>query len=284
MDDLQGFVSDDNLAYAPLRALGWEVEAVPWRRPLAAWEQYDVVVIRSTWDYHLVPEEFLAVLRQIQQAGARLENSFDLVQWNIRKTYLRDLAQRGVLSVPTVWGTELGPVDERTILECLGTDQVILKPVIGANAANAYRLSRGSTAWSEAVQTFAERDYLAQPFLGDVLREGEYSLIYFNGRLSHCILKTPLAHDFRVQEEHGGTIRAVAASSALVQAGERVLAAVRQVPLYARVDLVRMERSFGLMELELIEPSLYLRMDVNAPERFARALDSRMAGEWASSQ
>jgi glutathione synthase/RimK-type ligase-like ATP-grasp enzyme len=152
----------------------------------------------------------------------------------------------------------------------------VLKPVVGANACSAFRLTRGSAAWSEALQAFAQQDYLAQPFLENVVREGEYSLIFFNGGLSHCILKTPLATDFRVQEEHGGTIRAIAASSELIRAGEQVMVAIGQVPLNARVDLVRMpEGSFGLMELELIEPSLYLRMDATAAEQFAKALDLR---------
>ena len=125
---------------------------------------------------------------------------------------------------------------------------------------------------------------MAQPFLSHVITEGEFSLSYFNGKLSHTILKTPKADDFRVQEEHGGVIRAVEAESELREAGEIALRALDSVPLYARADFVRANhgRGFWLMELELIEPSLYLRMDAEAPERFARALHERASGTGAA--
>jgi glutathione synthase/RimK-type ligase-like ATP-grasp enzyme len=276
MDCLDGFVTDDDLAYAPLSALGWEVQLVPWRQPVA-WDELDVVVIRSTWDYQQAPAAFLAVLEQIQRSRACLENSLPLVRWNMEKTYLRDLQRRGVCIVPTVWGSDLGPVNEQAILARLGADEVVLKPVVGANADHTYRLRRGAAGWGEAAAALTPRGYLAQPFVPSVVAEGEYSLFYFGGALSHAVLKTPRSEDFRVQEEHGGTIRAVAASPDLESAGGRVMAALGQVPLYARVDIVRLEDgAFGLMELELIEPSLYLRMDPGAPERFARALDQRV--------
>jgi glutathione synthase/RimK-type ligase-like ATP-grasp enzyme len=277
MDNLAGFVSDDALAHAPLRALGWEVAAVPWRRPAVDWGRFEAVVIRTTWDYQNDPEAFVAVLEQVQRSGAHLENPLELVRWNLAKTYLGDLARRGVPIVPTVWGSDLGAVDERAILGLLGTDEVVLKPVVGANADHTYRLQRGAAAWSEAAAAFRYRAYLAQPFLPSVVAEGESSLFYFGGELSHAVQKTPQAGDFRVQEEHGATIRAVAASPQLVRAGQRALAAVSPVPLYARIDLVRLgDGGYGLMELELIEPSLYLRMDPGAAQRFARALDQRI--------
>ena len=120
---------------------------------------------------------------------------------------------------------------------------------------------------------------MVQPFLSHVITEGEFSLFYFNGKLSHAILKTPKAHDFRVQEEHGGVIRAVEAESELREAGDTALRALDSVPLYARADFVRANHGggFWLMELELIEPSLYLRMDAEAPERFAQALHERVS-------
>jgi hypothetical protein len=280
MDNLAGFVSDDALAYAPLRALGWAVEAVPWRRPAVNWGQFEAVVIRTTWDYQNDPEAFVTVLEQVQRSGAHLENPLELVRWNLAKTYLGDLARRGVLTVPTVWGADLGPVDERAILRLLGTDEVVVKPVVGANADHTYRLRRGSAAWSEAAAAFQRRAYLAQPFLPGVVAEGEYSLFFFGGDLSHAVLKTPRAGDFRVQEEHGAAIRAVAASDGMLRAGERALAALGRLPLYARVDLVRLgDGNYGLMELELIEPSLYLRMDPGAAQRFARAFDQRLRRE-----
>jgi hypothetical protein len=276
MKRLDGFVCDDELACAPLRTLGWNVELVPWRRPGIDWGGFDAVVIRSTWDYQNDPEAFISVLEKVERSDTHLENALDLVRWNMNKTYLRDLERRGVHIVPTVWGTDLGPVEERVILGLLDTEEVVLKPQIGANADHTYRLTRGSSAWSDATVAFEHQGYLAQPFVPSIVAEGEYSLFFFNRELSHAVLKTPKPQDFRVQEEHGGIISAVAASRELVIAGEQVMAAIGQVPLYARADFVRLEGGgHALMELELIEPALYLRMDEGAPWRFARALDKR---------
>jgi hypothetical protein len=278
MDSLDGYISEgDEVAYAPLRTLGWEVEAVPWRRQGVDWGRFDAVVIRTTWDYHEAPEAFVSVLEQVKRSGTPLENALDLVLWNMNKTYLRDLERRGITIVPTIWGSDIGPVDQQTILRCLGTDEVVLKPMIGASAYHTYRLKRGSATWSEAISVFEHQEYLAQPFIASVVEEGEYSLFFFGGEYSHAVLKTPQCLDFRVQEEHGGIIRATVASRELVSAGARVMAAIGQTPLYARVDLVPLTNAgYGLMELELIEPALYLRMDIGAPERFAYALDKRL--------
>ena len=118
---------------------------------------------------------------------------------------------------------------------------------------------------------------MAQPFLDAIPVEGEFSLFYFNGEHSHTTLKRPKVADFRVQEEHGGSSVATEAEPALLTAGDRVLRSLGEVPLYARADFVRANggHDFWLMELELIEPSLYLRLDPEAPERFAKALNER---------
>jgi glutathione synthase/RimK-type ligase-like ATP-grasp enzyme len=275
MESLDGYISEgDEVAYEPLRDLGWHVEAVPWRRPDVDWGGFDAVVIRTTWDYHQEPKAFISMLDQVKRSGTPLENAFDLVLWNMNKTYLRDLERKGVPIVPTSWSSDLGPVNEETILQRLGTDDVVLKPVIGASAYLTFRLYPGSAAWREAAEAFHHREYLAQPFIPSIVENGEYSLFFFGGLYSHTVLKTPQSHDFRVQEEHGGIIRAAIATHELIKAGERVMAAIGQVPLYARVDLVQMpDGGYALMELELVEPALYLRTDKGAANRFAHAID-----------
>lgn len=276
LDDHSDYVVvDDNLTYAPLRELGWHVEPVPWRRPDVAWDQYDAVVIRSTWDYVKAPDTFLGVLSRIERAGTPLLNSLDLVRWNIQKTYLRDLASRGVPVVPTVWRDRLRPGELSGLLGELGTTDAVIKPVVGASASGAYRLSEHDVATqAQSIEAYyANRALMAQPFLRAVTTEGEFSLFYFNGVYSHTILKTPKAADFRVQEEHGGSVRAIQATDALLAIGDTTLRALPETPLYARTDFVRANEGdgFWLMELELIEPSLYFRMDPHAPGRFARA-------------
>jgi glutathione synthase/RimK-type ligase-like ATP-grasp enzyme len=281
LEDSTGFVIDDELAYPPLAALGWNVEAVSWRTQSCDWRVYDAIVIRSTWDYIADPNAFLSVLAEIERTGPPLFNPLDIVRWNIRKTYLRDLAQRGVPVVPTIWRERLAPGELPALVEEVGTDEIVIKPVIGLNAHGVFRIDirRAGQPSVQLNAHYAKREFMVQPFLSHVTTEGEFSLSYFNGKLSHAILKTPKAHDFRVQEEHGGVIRPVEAESGLREAGDIALGALDSVPLYARADFVRANHGpgFWLIELELIEPSLYLRMEAGAPERFARALHERLS-------
>lgn len=285
LSDPSGFFIDDEHAYGPLKKLGWDVEPLPWDRTDVDWNGFDAVVIRSPWDYQDRPEEFLAVLEQIAASDTHLYNDIEIVRWNLEKCYLRELAEAGVPIVPTVWRPRLeaGRLDELFDAVCEQSgpaDEIVIKPQIGANADGAFRLRRnpGPQRLAALEQHYADRPLMAQPFLKAITAEGEFSLFYFEGQHSHTILKTPLENDFRVQEEHGGVITAVQADDALLAVGATTMAALDRTLLYARADFVRCTAPEGywLMEFELIEPALYLRMDPEAPARFARALDRRV--------
>jgi hypothetical protein len=275
LSDPTGFVIDDERAYDAFAERGWEVSAVPWDRTPVAWSSFDAVIIRSTWDYQHRLDRFLAVLEEIEGQGIPLFNALGLVRWNVQKSYLNDLARSGVPVVPTVFLDRLAPDDVRGLSDRLDSDEVVLKPLVSGNAEGAFRLAADpSRARVEEVAAYyAERPLLAQPFVRAIVDEGEFSLFYFDGAYSHAILKTPAGRDYRVQEEHGGRITAVHPTPALLETGAAALGALPRTPLYARVDLVRANsgEGFWLMELELVEPSLYLRMDADAPQRFAGA-------------
>jgi glutathione synthase/RimK-type ligase-like ATP-grasp enzyme len=279
-DDLEGFVTDDELVLAPLRERGVEVTLLPWRAGVD-WRRFEAVVIRTTWDYQAAPGEFLEVLEAIEGSGARLANDLDLVRWNLSKTYLRDLRARGATIVPTRFGVSLCVDELRSRFDELGAGELVVKPVIGANAGDAYRLTRErlDLRAQELKAVFRDRGFLVQPFIPSVVDEGEFSLVFFGGRYSHTILKTPKPGDFRVQEEHGAAVRPVKADGELLAAARRCLAALDRTPLQARVDLVRLaDGDFAVMELELIEPALYFRMDAKAPARFAAAFEAWLGG------
>jgi len=272
MDNLKGFVSDDVLAIEPLQKLGWTVQTLSWRQPYD-WNLFDMVVIRSTWDYQNDMEAFLKVLEQIDSSKALLQNDLDLIRWNIRKTYLYDLEKRGNRIVPTLW-EEAGIAEERLTdyFPRLRTDEIIIKPLISANADNTFRLKKEEIAFhfDELKKVFSHRPFMVQPFMANIIKEGEYSLFYFGGEHSHTILKTPRKNDFRVQEEHGGIITPIATSNKLKTKGALAVNSIGKIPLYARVDFVRdKENEFAIMEVELIEPALYFRMNSQSAERFA---------------
>jgi glutathione synthase/RimK-type ligase-like ATP-grasp enzyme len=276
MESLEGFFTYDHLAADVLRARGREVEFVPWRRA-EEWSRFAAVVVRSPWDYQQDPAHFMDVLRAIEASGTPLHNPVAVAEWNLAKTYLLHLERAGVPIVPT----RIGRVPSRDALCALamefGAEEMVLKPVIGANADGAFRLRApfDDARAHEAVACYRERECLAQPFLRSIVEEGEVSLFYFFGELSHAIIKRPAPGDFRVQEEHGGTDEAIAPDAVLAASGARALAAVpfREL-LYARVDLARRaDGAWAVMEIELIEPSLYLEYDPAAPARFADAVE-----------
>lgn len=278
--DPSGFVIDDDLAYPSLQEIGWHVEAVPWNAGDVEWRRYDMVIIRSTWDYHHSPGEFLETLARIDASGTHLENPLSLVRWNYRKTYLQELDLAHVPIAPTLWRDNLTNGTFESLFDELGTDRIVIKPVVSASADGTYLLDRKTAAEyaDEIRHYFRSRPLMAQPFVHAVVNEGEYSLFYFNGTLSHTILKTPKSGDFRVQEEHGGYIRPVEPAPELLAAGKAAMQSLSCVPLYARVDFVRSNDNsiFWLMEFELIEPALYFRMSPDAPQLFAQAVNERM--------
>lgn len=274
MDDLSGFVCYDELLLEPMQRYGWHVQTVSWLDQQVDWNTFDTVIIRSCWDYQDKPEQFLAVLASIEQSSARLENPLEVVHWNLKKHYLRDLQSKGIPTVPTVWLDGLAAEQIPGLFAHWPTPEIILKPVVSATAFDTFRLTPDSaTQQAELLsKTFHQRECMVQPFIPTIVSEGEYSLFYFGKEYSHTILKTPKSGDFRVQEEHGGTLRSVEPEAQLLALSQTALSAIPVPTLYARVDWVRTDAGFALMELELIEPSLYFNMDAASAERFACAV------------
>lgn len=276
-----GYVTDDDLALPHLAGRGVTAELVPWREPVD-WSAFDLVVVRSTWDYQRDLDAFLATLAAIDRV-ARLENEIALQRWNVRKTYLHDLAAAGVPIVPTVSREGLLPGDLAGLFEAVGADEVVLKPVVGSSGEDAFRVSRAGAAAlePELLAKFAGRPLLAQPFVPRVLGEGETSVVWMAGEVSHALRKVPRRGEFRSQEEHGGNVERVPLTADLAVAAKRVAdeiaRRVAKPPLYGRVDFLPGDDGWLVGELELVEPSLYLRVDPDAPARFAAAVARRVA-------
>lgn len=270
MDELGSFVSDDELAIAPLRDLGFAVSTLSWRQTELDWGDFEAVIIRTPWDYQTEPLAFLDVLTSIDQSPARLENPLDIVRWNLDKEYLREMDEKGARIVPTIWNPPSEVLEFGAWQRELGTSELIIKPTVSATAEHTYRLT-GHDPQIEAV--FSERPFMVQPFMARIVDEGEFSLFYFNGEYSHAINKSPKINDFRVQEEHGGIITSVEPDEQLHTVARETIAMIGRDLLYARVDFVRDNGgNYCLMELELIEPALYLRTNAAAPQRFASAV------------
>lgn len=276
MDNYEAFECYDHLLYKPLKDLGWHAEEVSWRNDKIDWNSYDAVIIRSPWDYQDDPHAFLSVLEEIDQSDAILENSLEIVRWNINKIYLRDLENRGIEIVPSLWFDTFSADLFPSVFTRLEAEEIVIKPTVSAGADNTLRIHQSNyDMFVEDLKTvFADRAFLVQPFMDNITAEGEFSVFFFGDTYSHTILKTPKTHDFRVQEEHGGKLALVEPEGPLLKTARAMRDMIDPEPLYTRADYVRISNNtFALMELELIEPSLYFNMDPESPKRFATVFD-----------
>ena len=234
------------------------------------WKGFDAAIIGTAWDYPDRHSEFLETLDAI--AGAtRLFNSPAMVRWNSRKTYLRELEDKGVAIIPTLWFDDATKDNVRAAFDRLETDQLVLKRQIGASAEGQHRLRR-----NDAVPEIAE-PMMAQPFLGSILDEGEISFVFVGGALSHTVIKKPADQDYRIQATYGGTESALSPSQDDVSDAANVISTLSETPLYARVDMLRGDDGkLQLMELELVEPFLYPQQGPTLGPRIYEAVKARL--------
>lgn len=251
-----------------LRAAGAEVADVPWTGfddPAG----FDLVLPLVTWGYHLRHGQWLAFLDRAEREGWPMVNPPRLLRWNSDKAYLAELGAKGIASVPTLAVDHLNEAALTAARGVLGAEEVVVKPPVSAGAWGTYRLAPGAPVPAEV---HGQR-MLVQPWLGSVVDEGEYSLILFGGRFSHCVAKRPKAGDFRVQPDHGGSTEQAELPNGALALAEAALALAPAPATYARVDLIRgNDGALQLMELELIEPALFLHCVPEATDRFAAAI------------
>jgi glutathione synthase/RimK-type ligase-like ATP-grasp enzyme len=259
---------DDHPLRDALARRGVEVHAVLWDDPDVPWDAYDAAVVRSTWDYHKRVAEFRAWLDARERAGTRLWNPAPLLRWNIHKSYLQTLSDAGVRIVPTVMLRDSAAV--KTVMAQRGWDRAVVKP---ATSATAFRTHVVTANDVDALEPF--HDLLVQPFMDEVLTDGEWSVVFIGGAYSHTVVKRPKAGDFRVQGDWGGSSTLTPPPSGLVEQAAAVLAAVTDPWLYARVDGIVRDGTLFLMELEMTEPTLFLTLHTPAAEMLADATLTR---------
>jgi glutathione synthase/RimK-type ligase-like ATP-grasp enzyme len=255
---------DDRLLLPALRHLGVEAKCTVWDAPVD-WTQFDQVVLRSCWDYHLRANEFLDWVGRLEQSAVQIQNSPCLVRWNADKRYLRQLEAAGASIPATVWLEDSEEVSVQEILAIRGWESAVVKPTVSASAHNLRRVFKG-----EALVR-VKGPALVQEFIPEILSAGEWSLVFIGGRYSHSVIKRPTPGDFRVQWQFGGDAVPAEAAEETIEAVTKLLAALPDQSLYARVDGIECKSGFVLMELELIEPVLFLGI-ASASERLAKSI------------
>jgi glutathione synthase/RimK-type ligase-like ATP-grasp enzyme len=271
--------SSDALLAAELERTAATVVAAPWDTITPAGEYPATVCLRSTWDYHRRWTEFRAWVAGFADRNGRLWNPAETVLWNADKLYLRDLEEAGIALPRTSWFDPGERADCDALLREWKLPRAVLKPRISATAFGTYLVSAGRALSDDEWKPLEASGGLIQAFVPEIESQGEISLVYMDGGFSHAVRKRPTGGDFRVQGDFGGTVEKVAPSRGVLGFGDAVLAAVSRPWLYARVDLVETDRGPVLMELELIEPDLFLTPAAAA--RLAAALLAR-AGQAAA--
>ena len=275
-----GVNDEDHRLAATLRGRGHDVSFAAWSDAAVRWESFDAVVLKSPWDYFDRPAEFHRWLDELDRRRVRLLNPTNIVRPNADKSYLRELEQAGVPIVPTVWLPKGSQIEVDQLFTALGRPaKLVVKPTVSGGAKHTFALTptEAVAAQVQLQALVAEADFMAQPFLPQIQTTGEWSLVFFGGTLSHCLRKTPKAGDFRVQHMFGGGISPETPPAAIQQQAADLVRRFAPGCLYARVDGVETEAAggFWLMELELIEPFLYLdSAGPGAYARYAEALEA----------
>ncbi len=264
---------DDVLALRILQQRGFNCQYAIWNDASVQWDQAGLVLIRSTWDYHLHVRDFISWAKQ---RGAQLINRFDLVMWNSNKSYLLELEAKGVTIIPTFVVTSLDQ-DSVKMAKDRGWDEIIVKPGVGLSTHGVKRFNSyaDSLAINEHIGALLkESNVLVQRFMPAVAEYGERALTFIDGQYSHTIKKAPFQK--LSTTGHAGETAVIATQEEILY-GRKVLNTLSEVPVYARVDLVPDQSGrLTLMELELIEPSLFLSFDACSPMRFADALQRQI--------
>ena len=268
---LGNILLEDRLLSDSLRARGLTSARVEWSDPEIDWSRFRAAVFRTPWDYFTRFAEFTEWLGRVE-AQTRLCNVPSIVRWNVDKHYLRDLENRGVPVVPSRFLEQGSVVSVAEQLEESGWREAIVKPCVSGGAHHTYRVDDSSIATVEPVvnRLLQTCSLLLQPFQEEIVRTGEDTLMVLDGRYTHAVRKVAKPGDFRVQDDFGGTVHDLTPVPEQIELAERAMAACRPAPVYGRVDMVRDNTGrFAVMELEVIEPELWLRRHPAAAEVMA---------------
>ncbi|QNM82424.1 hypothetical protein H8M03_10450 [Sphingomonas sabuli] len=257
-----------------LAATGATVVPRCWMDPVAAGE-FDLVMPLVAWGYHQRFGDWLAVLDRLERDAAPVQNPVPLLRWNSDKAYLSELYDAGISVVPTHVADALDNSALQSASERFGSDDLVVKPLVSASAFNTYRLGRDE-AVPDAVRGTR---MMVQPWLRSIQTSGEWSLIFFGGNFSHAVAKVPQPGEFRVQPEYGGIITRCDPPVGATALAQAALSAAPAPALYARVDIVAgNDGALQVIELELIEPALFLGQAPDAVATFAQAVASVVEG------
>ena len=272
---IQNILLEQELLKSAFEAQGLKVDIAYWDNPTYEWQETKSVFFRTIWDYFERFDEFWEWLEQVK-TKTRLINSYELIKWNIDKHYLKDLSSWGIETVPTYFADKGCNMKLHEIAKRNQWKDLVIKPAISASAFKTYKILANEIQVNEKLfnSLVQERNMLVQPYFETITQLGEASLMVFNGKFTHAILKKAQPGDFRVQDDFGGTVHNYIPTKAEINFAEKVFETCKTKPVYGRVDIVwDNDKNFYLSELEIIEPELWIRNYPKCAERIAEAVD-----------
>jgi glutathione synthase/RimK-type ligase-like ATP-grasp enzyme len=274
--DQPDITTSDRLYADALERRGHSVVGAPWDGPRAAFDGAAAVVIRSTWGYYRASDAFRD-WTEAMAAVSRLFNPIALVRWNLRKDYIGRLAAASVRVPQTHFVACEVDAIARVFAET-GWNRAVVKPLTGASGYSVELVAREGVAGAVSrLAAEARADgVLVQEFLPEIA-DGELSLVYFDGIFSHAVRKRPPQGEFRVNSRFGATYSAETPSRAVTEQGGAALRTLPELPLYARVDGVVRDGQLIVIEVEVLEPALFMELDPASADRFAEATLRRIA-------
>lgn len=269
-----GVENEDQILLDFLKKKGLDISREVWNDPLVNWGDYDFAILKSPWDYFDQISEFYTWLNRLEDLELPLLNPSEVVKWNSDKHYLREIAASGLLVTPTIYFEKGEKPDLSECFDTLGAQTIIVKPCISGGSKNTIKVNPEnlSLLTPQIHGYLAEEAYMVQPFLAEIESKGEWSFLFFDGKFSHSLLKKAKPGDFRVQHYLGGSIHNEPAPAHLMQAAQKYASQFAKDCLYARVDGVEVKGEFMLMELELIEPFLFLFTNEDSYQNYYQAL------------
>ncbi len=256
---------DDYLAFELLRAQGHSIDELIWDSP-QNWEEYDLVIVRTTWDYMEKLELFHKVLAEID-SKTKLINPLETLIWNSNKKYLLELGEIGIPTIPSLLREKIERSEIASLLsDPKYSDGIVIKPCVGASSIGIQFIKDVSD-----FKEVQKGEWFIQPLQPKIQEVGEHSLFFFEGKFSHAICKLPKQGEFRCQEEYGSNISNWSPTKEAIQVASRVFTELKHPINYARVDLLQDNNgNYQVIEVELIEPCLYLSTSTDAPGNYAK--------------
>jgi len=261
-----------------LKEKGLNIEKVIWNDERIKWEDYSLAILKSPWDYFDLIEDFYSWLDHLEAKNIKLLNPIEVVRWNANKQYLQEIEAAGLKITPSFFIQNKESVNLEHFFEKFNTNKLIVKPCVSGGAKNTFKVTVDNV--NEVNQKLnlliQDEDFIIQPFLPEILENGEWSFVFFNGAYSHSLIKQAKPGDFRVQPAHGGSVHPQKPSEELIATAQQYVTLFAKDCLYARVDGTFVNGEFLLMELELIEPFLFLNTETENYERYYKGLQELM--------